>query len=186
MKNQSQVPESSCVTPTTETPQRFYPLRDPDDPARTTLVPVSEDFHQTIGTEISRIRKREQRAGRCFCPKRLLWTCDAACDVCPYHNEGGDLSLDEEVSEEGGVTLGDFIPGTSPDTDTLLMDAELLCALCNEVDRLDPDGQEICRAVSAGLSDRSAAKETGMPRNTYTYRKGKALDRLRQKLEEYP
>jgi hypothetical protein len=73
--------------------QRYYPLRKPDDPYSVDLIPVSEEIYQELNLSINRIRKQEQRAGRCFCPKHLLWKCAADCDVCPYHKKGEFLSL---------------------------------------------------------------------------------------------
>ena len=80
--------------------QRYYPLRRPDDPYSVDIIPVSEEIYQELNQSINRIRKQEQRAGRCFCPKHLFWKCAADCDVCPYHKKGEFLSLDVEVADE--------------------------------------------------------------------------------------
>ena len=52
----------------------FYPLRDPENPNKVTLVPITEDQYRSLYPEIWATQKREQYHGRCMCPKHYLKT----------------------------------------------------------------------------------------------------------------
>ena len=65
------------------------------------------------------------------------------------------------------------------------MYAELLEALADELDQLDPDGQKNCALISEGKSERSIADALGKPRKTYTYQRDGLLAKLRDALKDY-
>lgn len=145
----------------TETPQRFYPLRDPDDPGKSRLVPITEEFYHAVYPGIWRKQKQMQKEGKCLCPRKQLWTCDGDCDVCPHFNN--DLiSLDTPVAgTEGNTTIGDNIADEKANFKEALMYAELLEALADEVDQLDyVEGNH--EAIIAG-DLRDGAKRDGSP-----------------------
>ena len=95
---------------------------------------------------INRIRKQEQRAGRCFCPKHLFWKCAADCDVCPYHKKGEFLSLDVEIADENRVfsTLIDLIADES-DLSEELEEKAFKEAVQAAIQSLSPRDREITR-----------------------------------------
>lgn len=169
----------------TETPQRFYPLRDPDDPGKSRLVPITEEFYHAVYPGIWRTQKKMQAEGKCLCPRSQLWTCDGDCDVCPYFNNEF-ISLDTPVAGTGGnTTIGDNIPDEKADFEEALMYAELLEALADELDQLDPDGRKTCELVSEGKTERFIAQELGKPRKTYTYQRDGLFEKLRDALKDY-
>lgn len=169
----------------TETPPRFYPLRDPDDPGRSELIPITEDFYQTIYPPIWKKQKRLQRCGKCLCPRSRLWTCDADCDVCPHYTGEGWVYLDDVVpGSDGNITIGDTI-ASGEDIEEVLILSQLLEALTKELDRLDPTGRKICELVADDNSDRSIAKLLGKAWTTYLYQREGLYAKLRKALKDY-
>jgi len=170
---------------TFQEPQRFYPLRDPDDPYKSTLIPVSEEFYQTMQHAIWRTLRKMKDSGNCTCPRKQLWTCDANCDVCPYCVKNQYVSLDAPIAGTDGLTIADTVADDSADIAEALIYIETLQALMDEVEKLDPDGKRICRLVSEGKSERAIAEILGIPRKTYTYRRDKLFAKLREALNDY-
>ncbi len=172
-------------SPSAETPQRFYPLRDPDDPGKSRLVPITEEFYHAVYPGRWRKQKQMQKEGKCMCHRNQLWTCDGDCDVCPHFNN--DLiSLDTPVPDtDGNTTIGDNIADEKADFEETLIYAELLKALADELDQLDPDGQKTCALISEGKSERFIADALGKPRKTYTYQRDGLLAKLRDALKDY-
>ena len=92
--------------------ERFFPLRDPENPFKVTLAPITEEQYRALYPDIWATQKREQYHGRCMCTKRYLWKCDGQCDLCEYHAPD-TTSLDEPLPDGNG-TLGDYIPDSRP------------------------------------------------------------------------
>ena len=65
------------------------------------------------------------------------------------------------------------------------MDKELLDALYDELNRLDPDGRRICELIMQGKTEREIASEMGRLRSTVNYQKNKVLSTLREALKDY-
>ncbi len=166
--------------------QRYYPLRKLNDPYSVNLIPVSEELYQELNRSINQARKREQRAGRCFCPKHLLWKCAADCDVCPYHKNGEFLSLDAPLTDDDPDvgTLGDFIADES-DFSEELEEKAFKEAVQIAIQGLSPRDQEITRLFMEGLSERAIASVIGCPRKTVNYRKSIIFKTLLRKLRDW-
>lgn len=107
--------------------QRYYPLRDPENTSKVTLVPITEEQYRSLYPEIWRIRNREQNHGCCMCPKCYLWKCDGQCDLCEYHAPN-TVSLDDPLPDGEG-TLGDYIFDDSPSIEDVVADRQLLTQL---------------------------------------------------------
>lgn len=166
--------------------QRYYPLRRPDDPYSVDLIPVSGEIYQELNRSINRIRKQEQRAGRCFCPKHLFWKCAADCDVCPYHKKKEFLSLDVLVADENKdmSTLIDLITDES-DLSEKLEEKEFKEAVQDAIESLPPRDQEIARLFIEGLSERAIESKIDCPRKTVNYRKSVIFKTLLEKLSDW-
>lgn len=166
--------------------QRYYPLRRPDDPYSVDLIPVSEEIYQELNQSINRIRKQEQRACRCFCPKHLFWKCAADCDVCPYHKKGEFLSLDVLVADENKdmSTLIDLIADES-DLSEELEEKAFKEAIHAAIQSLSPRDREIARLFMDGLSERAIASKIDCPRKTVNYRKSVIFKTLLEKLSDW-
>ena len=121
--------------------QRFYPLRDPENPYKVTLTPITEEQYRALYPDIWATQKREQYHGRCMCPKYYLWKCDGQCDLCEYHAPD-TVSLDEPL---------------------------LLKHLIARFRELDPDADRIIqmRLNNPKISDRKIAETLGRPQRTF-------------------
>ena len=161
----------------------LYPLRNPDNPWKTDLVPVEKDFHDRMTRDIARTRKARQRAGLCACPKKRLWTCDADCDRCP-HNLNKSISLDAMTETEKGTVCvsGMKIGQAEDDTEETVLKAESISMLRSAVSRLDKDEQAMCKLIGDGRSERDIANSLSKARRTYTYQRDKLFDSLKSEL----
>lgn len=163
----------------------LFPVRDAVDADKVTLVPVSRDFYIEVSREIDRKRKRLQRHGACCCPRNSMWKCDGNCDRCRYHiQDPAQLHLDAPVRMDENLSLMDTIAGGAPCPEDIIADKELLDALIRELAQLDERERRMCELMSA-VSEREAAKQMGIPRNTFAYQWAKLRERLAQKLKDY-
>ena len=163
----------------------YYPVRDPENPSRVSLVEVTEEFYRAVQPEIERVRKQKQRNSTCFCPKKKLWTCYIDCTICQYNAGDNTISFDAPLKGTEGLTLRDTLVSDEPSPDDAAMDKALLEALYDELDRLDPDGKRMCELVAANCTEREAAAILGVSKTTYRYRWAKLREKLAEKLKDY-
>ena len=151
-----------------------------------TWVPVTEEVYKDFYKEIDAYRKKEQRHGRCSCPRSKWWLCDMNCSDCEFQRAGDRLSLDEEMDNDNGNTsLADILPDNRADIEEALILAETYDALYAELEKLDPEGKRICQLIMDGKSERECASVLGLPRSTFKHRLDKLKAHLRSKLEDY-
>ena len=163
----------------------LFPVRDAVDADKVTLVPVSRNFHIKSTREIDRKRKRLQRCGACCCPRNFMWKCDGNCDRCRYHiPDPALLHLDAPIKMDENLSLMDTIADDAPRPEEIIADKELLDALIRELAQLDERERRMCELMST-FSEREAAKQMGMPRNTLAYQWAKLRDKLARSLNEY-
>ena len=163
----------------------LFPVRDTVDADKVMLVPVSRDFYIKATREINSKRKRLQRHGACCCPRNFMWKCDGNCDRCRYHiPDPSLLHLDAPVKMDENLSLMDTIEGDAPRPEDIITDKDLLDALIWELAQLDERERRMCALMSA-VSEREAAKQMGMPRNTLAYQWAKLRDKLAKNLNEY-
>ena len=148
--------------------RRYYPLRDPENPNKVTLVPITEDQYRSLYPEIWATQKREQYHGRCMCPKHYLWKCDGQCDLCEYHAPD-TVSLDDPLPDGEG-TLADYIPDDRPSIEAVIADHDLLEHLIARFRELDSDADLIIqmRLDNPKISDRKIAEALGRPQRTFS------------------
>ena len=152
----------------------LFPVRDAVDADKVTLVPVSRDFYIKATREINSKRKRLQRHGACCCPRQFLWKCDGNCDLCRYRvPDPLLLHLHAPSGVDENIALIDIVA-----------DAELLSALLQELEQLDARERRMLELAST-VSEREAAKQMGIPRNTFAYQWAQLRERLAQKLKDY-
>lgn len=163
----------------------YYPVRDAENPSRVSLVEVSEEFYRAVQPEIDRVRKQKQRNSTCFCPKKMLWTCNIDCTICPYNAGDNTISFDAPLKGTEGLTLRDTLISDEASPEAIAMDKALLAALYEELDRLDPDGRRICELVAANCTEREGAAILGISKTTYRYRWAKLREKLAEKLKDY-
>ena len=99
------------------------------------------------------------------------------------------LSLEAEVGAIGGeedeLTLGDTLADDAPSAESILIDKELLDALYDELNRLDPDGRRICELIMQGKTEREIAADMGKRQSTINYQKNKVFSILREALKDF-
>lgn len=162
--------------------QRFIYIR-----ATKEKVPVSDEVFKDFYDEAGRIRKREQYHKRCMCPKKYIWACDGDCAICEYHAAGDTLSLDYIMSADAGNEKSwlDNMSGLNQDVQSILEDQELLQALYNKLEELDPNGRTICELIMQGQSEREAAATLQLARSTFKRQWAKIKDELYNALKKY-
>ena len=150
-------------------------------------VPVSKTDFDNYYRDINTYRRRQQEHGRCVCPASKRYLCDMDCCSCRFHSGGDELSLDYTVADDDGNEMSwlDDLADDAPSIQSILEDRELLNALYKQLEKLDPDGRHICELIMRGCTERAAAAELGLSRNTYTYRRDKLLALLREALRNY-
>lgn len=130
-------------------------------------IEVSEEVYRAYYRPIWNTRYHAQKNGECRCTKAQIWKCDGVCPGCPFYAAGKKVSIDTAIGgEDDDLTLGDTLADNAPTADSILMDQELLKALYDELDRLDPEGQRICELMMHH-SEREAAEIMGMARSTF-------------------
>lgn len=148
-------------------------------------VPVTEEFFKSYMKSNDTFRRRMQRHGCCDCPKSKSWLCDTDCTNCEFRKAGDALSLDAEIeTNEGTTTILDTIPDTDSGIEENLMFAELLTALSEELNNLDPEGKRICELIMEVKTEREIATEMGRRQSTINYKKNKVFDKLREVLKD--
>ena len=163
----------------------LFPVRDAVDADKVTLVPVSRDFYIKATREINSKRKRLQRRGACCCPRQFLWKCDGDCDRCRYCvPDPLLLHLHAPSGVDENIALIDIVADGGPLPEDIVADAELLSALLREVARLSARERRMLELAST-VSEREAAKQMGIPRNTFAYQWAQLRERLAQKLKDY-
>ncbi len=164
--------------------QRFYPVRDKDDPSKVTLAPISEGLYQSIYPDIWRTQKQMRKIGRCICPQSKLWTCDGDCAVCEFCANGNQVPIDTPIDDSEDLTLGDTISDDAPSPEVIAINLAMLDALYEELDKLDPDERLVCDLLMHH-SERESADLMGIPRSTFKHRWSKIRDRLYEKLKDW-
>jgi len=164
--------------------KRYFPVRRPDDPYSVDLIPITEEQYQEVNRIINRKRKQEQRSGRCFSPRELLWKCSADCDVCPYHKNNKCLSLDNifKTEDDFPSSLLEILADETDIADEFEQ-KELKEAIHLALQDLSPRDQKIAELFMEGLSERAIASKVGCPRKTVNYRKSIIFKILLKKLE---
>lgn len=148
---------------------------------------VTEAQYYAYYRDIWAVRKRAQTHGQCMCPKAKLWLCGGDCPGCEFHAPGDTLSLDNAVEDGGGEgrSWAETLQDDAPSAVSMLMDQELLGALYEELERLDPEGKRICALLMEGLSEREAAAGMDMARSTFKRHWAKIQAKLRDRLRAY-
>ena len=154
-------------------------------PINGTPIEVSEEVYRAYYQPVWNARYHAQKNGECRCTKAQLWKCDGVCPGCPFYTTGKKVSIDTPIGgEDDELTLGDTLADDTPSAESILVDKELLDALYDELNRLDPEGKRICELLMYP-SEREAADIMGMARSTFKRHWAKVQAELQDKLKEY-
>lgn len=124
----------------------YYPLRDAENPKKVSLIEITEEQYRALYPEIWATQSRERNHGRCVCPKKYNWKCDANCDLCEYRAMGDKVYLDEPAPD-GNTDWYNAIPDTESVVDEIVDDRILLAKLIEKFRELDPDADLIIESV---------------------------------------
>lgn len=150
-------------------------------------VPVTKEEFDAYYKDIDLYRRKQQRYGRCVCPKSRQLMCDMDCLTCPYRRVGEARYFDASLEDEEGnaETLMEAYISDDPLTEDIICELDLLKALCAELRTLTKNDYDICTMIMADCSDSKAAEILGIPRTSYIYRKKTILNRLKQNLKKF-
>ncbi len=149
-------------------------------------VEVNEETYRDFYRPVWRTRYHAQKNGECVCPKSQLWKCDGICPGCRYNAAGRKVSLNDPICDDDpNLTLEDVLESSDPSPESILMDRELLDALYDELNRLDPDGRRICELIMQGETEREIAADMGKRQSTINYQKNKVFSILREGLKDF-
>lgn len=148
---------------------------------------VSEEIYLDHTRFYGAFRKRVQSHGQCICPKSKAWLCDGDCLTCEFRAAGKQLSLDYTTEDRNGKpkhSVDDLLDETV-NIPYAAEKRELKKALYEVIGKLEPENQLICRRIMEGKTEREIAAELGISRSTYTYRRDKLFQKLREQLVLY-
>jgi len=134
-------------------------------------IPSSETTFRTFVRPVWAEHKRRERESKCRDSKGIR--CSKKCEFCDQQQIGKPLSWDKLV--EDGYDLAD-----PTDITETVDDTELKEALRKAVNELMEDERRIIEIAFQGKSERKSANEVGLPRNTFIYRRDKAVGKLRK------
>ena len=103
--------------------------------------------------------------------------CINNCELCNREHTSRLLALDEQWLDSSNSTSG--ITDTSNPAD-IFESLELREELRKALSTLSTDEQKLIAFAFSGLSERDSAKELGLARKTFTYRRDRLTDRLKK------
>lgn len=150
-------------------------------------IPVSKEMFDIYYHDIDNYRRKQQRHGRCVCPKSQQLTCDMDCLTCPFHRQGDLRSLDSTRSDDEGneIALIDEIADDAPLIDEVISDAEQFKAIYKRLAELMPEAITIGQLRIEGLSEDAIGERIGVGRKTYAYRLNKVKAVLEKEFPEF-
>ena len=153
-------------------------------PVKGESIEVNEEIYKAYYRPIWRTQYHARKNGECRCPKSQNWKCDGVCTGCEYYREGKKVSLDTPIDDSGDITIGDTLVDESECVEDIVVAIDLLNALYDELERLDPEGQRICELMM-NHSERESAELMGMSRSTFKRHWAKLQAELKECLKDY-
>jgi len=168
---------------------QIYLRRKPGHPIEE-RVPVTEEFFREYYRDIDAYRRKQQRHGRCSCPRdRQLW-CDMDCETCPYREHGDIDSLNVPVCEEdeNGMKHSEAIDLLDDPSSLFAGDVEdsiTFQTVLQRIAELMPEALEIGYLREQGMSDTAISAKINIPRMTFAYRLLKLKESIDKEFFEF-
>lgn len=148
-------------------------------------IPVTKKEFDAYYHDIDLFRRKQQKHGKCVCPRCKQLICDMDCYTCPFYRAGDARSLDycdatEDGSEESWVNQ---IQNEDPLVEEIIAEAFEARELYNRLAELMPEALEIGRLRLSGMPDTAIAKDIGITNTTFRSRLAKAKSIL---IKEFP
>ena len=102
------------------------------------------------------------------------------CGLCKYHTIGDGGSIDF-LMDEYELDVEDI--GSTPED--IVGEALLWVVLLKELDEIDPDGRRIAEDLMDGETDRNIASILGMARSSFSDRKLRIRQELKNRLQKF-
>ena len=121
--------------------------------------------------DINSYRRKQQRNGKCFCPKKALMACDMDCYGCKYRTFANDpLSLDEIISTKDGDSSYSREMCLQDATNKLVEERVFMTAclkmLKEELEQFGPEYRDLFSLLLDGFSVSDCAKMLKIPNST--------------------
>ena len=143
-------------------------------------VDVSEEVYRDYMRHCDATRKQMQYHGRCTCPRKQFWLCDADCLACEFRHAGDTVSLDHDLAgDTGELTILDAIADPAPLIEDTIADHEELSELLRRLAEVMPEAIKVGLLREQGLNESAIAAELGIPRTTLRSRLSKAREQLK-------
>lgn len=149
-------------------------------------VEVSKEVYDAYFQPIWTTRYHAQKNGECHCTKADLWKCNGICIDCQFHADSRMISIYTPIGDEDDdLILEDILADDAPPVESGIMKKELLNALHNVLNRLDPDERYICDCIMRGLNFDAIAADIGIPKTTFNYQKKKLFSKIHEELKDF-
>lgn len=144
-------------------------------------VDVSKEVYRDHMHHCDATRKRMQYHGRCVCPKKQFWLCDADCLTCEFQRSGDTASLNQEFSSErdDSFTVLDTLVDPTPSIDDVIASRDEISQLLNYLAEIMPEAITVGIMREQGMSESAIAARLGIPRTTLRSRLCKAREQLK-------
>lgn len=147
-------------------------------------VPATKEEFDLYYRDINSYRVRQQRHGKCVCPKSKRFSCDMDCWTCPFRRGGDSVSLDYENSENDDAnheiyTLQDDAPVIEDAFEEIDEIKRLFAKLCE----LLPEAEIIGNMRADGNTFSTISEKIGIKNSTLSMRI-KAVKKILS--EEFP
>ena len=149
-------------------------------------VEVSKEIYYEYYRPIWRTRSNAKYRNQCRCRKSDIWKCDGICQGCEFYTAGNQISFDGTVDEEedDDLMLENAIADEASPLEEIITDMELLDALYEELEHLEPERRQICELLMQ-YSEREAAEMMGIPRSTFKRKWSRVQKYLKARLKKY-
>lgn len=148
-------------------------------------VPVTMDEFDNYYRDINSYRIKQQRQGKCVCPKTKRFSCDMDCWTCPFRRGGNSLSFDFEDTEDG-----DEFEYYSANESMSLLDEDF--AEIDEVKRLFsklceliPEAETIASLRLDGYTFSEISEKLGIKNSTLSMRIKAAKNKLSKEFPDF-
>lgn len=144
-------------------------------------IPATKEEFDLYYRDIDSFRRKQQRHGRCVCPKAKRLSCDMDCFTCPFRRAGDERSLDYTMTDSEGyeMTFGDTI--STPSFEQSLLKTTTLMETLQRVMEVMPEAFDIAQLRLKGLTEQEISEKYGISRQVLAYRLKKVIREIKAK-----
>ncbi len=136
---------------------------------------VTKEAYVKYMREIGSYRKKQQRAGRCDCPKKKFWLCDGCCQGCEFELPSQSIF---DYLPDSNTRIIDTIASHDRDHQDIMAEQELLAKLLDRLGEVMSEAIDIGKLRVQGKKDEEIAEILSVKRTTFRSRIDKAKNTL--------